>query len=99
MDYFSYKKFPDKNNGFKNLEKSGRIATLENFNNLANFRIPILNVLYVWCKESKITKSKLYQTTRYLLSVLVIRCCSLLVCANHNSRIPHHTDIELIFKL
>ena len=28
IDYYSYKKFPDKNSGFKNLEKSGRVATL-----------------------------------------------------------------------
>ena len=28
IDYYSYKKLPDKNSGFKNLEKSGRVATL-----------------------------------------------------------------------
>ena len=27
-DCYSYKKLPDKNSGFKNLEKSGRVATL-----------------------------------------------------------------------
>ena len=29
IDYYSYKKLPDKNSGFKNLEKSGRVATLD----------------------------------------------------------------------
>ena len=28
IDYYSYKKLPNKNGGFKNLEKSGRLATL-----------------------------------------------------------------------
>ena len=28
IDYYSYKKLPDKNSGLKNLEKSGRVATL-----------------------------------------------------------------------
>ena len=31
IDDYSYKKFPDKNSGFKNLEKSGRIATLTRY--------------------------------------------------------------------
>ena len=30
IDYYSYKKLPDKNSGFKNLEKSGGVATLMN---------------------------------------------------------------------
>ena len=29
IDYYSYKKLPDKNSGFKNMEKSGRVATLQ----------------------------------------------------------------------
>ena len=28
IDYYSYKKLPDKNSGFKNLEKPGRVETL-----------------------------------------------------------------------
>ena len=28
IDYYSYKKLPDKNTGFKNLEKSGKVTTL-----------------------------------------------------------------------
>ena len=29
IDYYTYKKLPDKNSGFKNLEKSGRVPTLK----------------------------------------------------------------------
>ena len=31
IDYYTYKKLPDKNSGFKILEKSGRVATLSTF--------------------------------------------------------------------